>query len=450
MWSPSPDEALDAHRSPSPAPGPADVSQEPLLFRSEFCGPVDPLHVFAAAGRARRFYWEQPTVGRFRVGVGCAERLTARGPDRFARIEAAALEQLGRVTWEGDGPQLAQLVGGFAFAAGSTNAAPWQGFPDGELRLPDLLYAGEGDVHWRQSRLASAWSELDIEPPRLGQPVRGSVEIISNDARTYRDCVRRALAEIDAGRLDKVVIARAARIKARSAIDAVAWLVALRERYPGCTLFAVGEGESVFLGASPERLVRLSGDTVESAAIAGTAPRGSSRVADQAIGEALRQNAKNNAEHAIVVRHLVSALAECCDTVEVDPAPRLLKTRTVQHLYTGLRARRRAEAPASLLQLVARLHPTPAVGGTPREAALAWLAEHEPVARGWFAGPVGFLQSDGDGEFVVALRSALVHGQAATAWAGAGIVAGSEPAVEFTETELKLRTVLGPLLWGAP
>jgi isochorismate synthase EntC len=99
---------------------------------------------------------------------------------------------------------------------------------------------------------------------------------------------------------------------------------------------------------------------------------------------------------------------------------------------------------------VARLHPTPAVGGTPREAALAWLAEHEPVARGWFAGPVGFLQSDGDGEFVVALRSALVHGQAATAWAGAGIVAGSEPAVEFTETELKLRTVLGPLLWGAP
>jgi salicylate biosynthesis isochorismate synthase len=354
------------------------------------------------------------------------------------------------VTWEGDGPQLAQLVGGFAFAAGSTNAAPWQGFPDGELRLPDLVYAGEGDVHWRQSRLASAWSELDIEPPRLGQPVRGSVEINSNDARTYRDCVRRALAEIDAGRLDKVVIARAARIKARSAIDAVAWLVALRERYPGCTLFAVGEGESVFLGASPERLVRLSGDTVESAAIAGTAPRGSSRVADQAIGEALRQNAKNNAEHAIVVRHLVSALAECCDTVEVDPAPRLLKTRTVQHLYTGLRARRRAEAPASLLQLVARLHPTPAVGGTPREAALAWLAEHEPVARGWFAGPVGFLQSDGDGEFVVALRSALVHGQGATAWAGAGIVAGSEPAAEFTETELKLRTVLGPLLWGAP
>jgi len=428
----------------------AGASREPLLFRSEACAPIDPLHVFAAAGRARRFYWEQPTAGRFRVGVGGTERLIARGADRFRRREAAAREQFARVTWEGDGPRVAQLVGGFAFAAGSTGSAPWQGFPDGELRLPNLLYACDGDLYWRQAFLASAWSGLEIEPLRLGQPVRGTVEINSNDARTYKDCVRRALGEIDAGRLDKVVVARAARVRARSAIDAVAWLVALRERFPGCTLFAVGEGDSVFLGASPERLVRLAGDIVESAAIAGTAPRGSSRASDQAIGEALRQNAKNNTEHAIVVRHLVSALSECCDTVEVDPSPRLLKTRTVQHLFTGLRARRRAAAPISLLQLVERLHPTPAVGGTPREAALSWLRAHEPVGRGWFAGPVGFLQSDGDGEFVVALRSALVHGHDATAWAGAGIVAGSEPDAEFTETELKLRTVLGPLLWGAP
>jgi isochorismate synthase EntC len=104
----------------------------------------------------------------------------------------------------------------------------------------------------------------------------------------------------------------------------------------------------------------------------------------------------------------------------------------------------------SLLELVGRLHPTPAVGGAPREAALRWLAEHEQGDRGWFAGPIGYLQSNGDGEFAVALRSALARGMRATAWAGAGIVARSQPAAEFTETELKLRTVLGPLLWGAP
>jgi isochorismate synthase EntC len=115
-----------------------------------------------------------------------------------------------------------------------------------------------------------------------------------------------------------------------------------------------------------------------------------------------------------------------------------------------LRARQRPGAPVSLLELVSRLHPTPAVGGAPREAALSWLAENEGVERGWFAGPLGFLQSNCDGEFDVALRSALVRAQSATAWAGAGVVARSEPRAEFTETELKLRTVLGPLLWGAP
>jgi isochorismate synthase len=226
--------------------------------------------------------------------------------------------------------------------------------------------------------------------------------------------------------------------------------VALRERFPACTLFAVGEGDAVFLGSSPELLVRVRGEQVESAALAGTAPRGASQSADRELGETLCDSRKNGDEHAIVVRHLQSALAECCDGIEVDAEPRLLKTRTVQHLFTQLRARRRRESPVSLLELASRLHPTPAVGGAPSAAALEWLAANEGIERGWFAGPVGFVQSDGDGEFEVALRSALVRGDGATAWAGAGIVARSQPRAEFTETELKLRTVLGPLLWGAP
>jgi isochorismate synthase len=284
----------------------------------------------------------------------------------------------------------------------------------------------------------------------LGHPVRGPAEIGNGGPDAYVARVQRALADIRAGVLQKVVLARAVHVTARSAIDPVAWLVALRERFPACTLFAVGEGEAVFLGASPEQLVRVEGNTVATVALAGTAPRGASQAADRALGEALCDSRKNGDEHAFVVRHLQSTLAECCDAVEVAPEPRLLRTRTVQHLCTELRARRRPEAPVSLLELTARMHPTPAVGGAPREAALQWLVEHEGIDRGWFASPVGFLQSNGDGEFDVALRSALVRGRCATAWAGAGIVARSEPRAEFTETELKLRTVLGPLLWGAP
>jgi isochorismate synthase len=318
------------------------------------------------------------------------------------------------------------------------------------LRLPEIVYSREGDRYARDAHIGSRWAALQPRALALGHPVRGPAEIGNGGPEPYVELVQRALARIRAGAFDKVVVARAVHVTAGPAIDPVAWLVALRERFPSCTLFAVGEGDAVFLGASPELLVRVRGQHVETAALAGTAPRGASQAADRALGEALCDSRKNGDEHAIVVRHLQGVLAACCDDVEVAAEPRLLKTRTVQHLCTELRARRRPGAPVSLLELASRLHPTPAVGGAPREAALAWLAEHESVERGWFAGPVGFLQSNGDGEFQVALRSALVRGRSATAWAGAGIVARSEPRAEFTETELKLRTVLGPLLWGAP
>ena len=426
------------------------MSASSFAFRSERCEAFDPLQAFAAAGTAPRFYWEQPAAQRFRVGVGCAARISVDGVDRFQRAGSVASELFKTLAWEGDGPRIGHLVGGFAFAPSRGGTGLWQGFPDGELRLPEIVYSREGDRYARDAHIGSRWAALQPRALALGHPVRGPAEIGNGGPEPYVELVQRALARIRAGTFDKVVVARAVHVTAGPAIDPVAWLVALRERFPSCTLFAVGEGDAVFLGASPELLVRVRGEHVETAALAGTAPRGASQAADRALGEALCDSRKNGDEHAIVVRHLQGALAACCDDVEVAAEPRLLKTRTVQHLCTELRARRRPGAPVSLLELASRLHPTPAVGGAPREAALAWLAEHEAVERGWFAGPVGFLQSNGDGEFQVALRSALVRGRSATAWAGAGIVARSEPRAEFTETELKLRTVLGPLLWGAP
>lgn len=419
-------------------------------YRSEPCEPLDPLQVFAAAGTAPRFYWEQPAAERFCVGIGCAARITGTGPARFEQAEEGAREVFESLRWQGAGPRLGHLVGGFAFAPATAGSGLWRGFPDGELRLPELVYWRDRERYVRDVSVGSRWEALQPRPLALGQPVRGPAEIGNGGPDAYVERVQRALEAIRAGSLDKVVVAREVHVDARSAIDPVAWLVALRERFPACTLFAVGEGDAVFLGASPERLVRVSGDLVETVALAGTAPRGASAAADRALGEALCDSRKNGDEHAIVVRHLQAALADCCDGIEVAAEPKLLRTRTVQHLCTELRARRRADAPVSLLGLAARLHPTPAVGGAPSAAALEWLAQHEAAERGWFAGPVGFLQSNGDGEFDVALRSALVRGRGATAWAGAGIVARSEPRAEFTETEFKLRTVLGPLLWGAP
>ncbi len=421
-----------------------------FTFRSEPCDTIDPLQVFAAAESAPRFYWEQPAAGRFRVGVGAAARLTVEGASRFQRAGSGARDLFGAIAWEGPGPRIAQLVGGFAFSPAPLANGLWRGFPSGELRLPELVYSSDGAGCVRDVLAGSRWTALRPRPLALGHPVRGVVEIGNGGPEPYVGRVQRILDEIREGSLQKVVLAREVHVTAGSPIDPVAWLVALRERFPTCTLFAVGEGDAVFLGASPERLVRVEGDTVRTAALAGTAPRGASRAADQALGEALCDSSKNGAEHAIVVRYLADALADCCDEVAVAREPVLLRTRTVQHLCTELTARRRPGAPVSLLDLVGRLHPTPAVGGAPSEAALKWLADHESLERGWFAGPVGYVQSNGDGEFAVALRSALARGRTASAWAGAGIVARSQPIAEFTETELKLRTVLGPLLWGAP
>ena len=158
----------------------------------------------------------------------------------------------------------------------------------------------------------------------------------------------------------------------------------------------------MFLGASPERLIRVDGERVETAALAGTAPRGGSQAADRALGEALCECRKNGAEHAAVVDYLKSVLADCCDDVEVAAEPTLLRTRTVQHLCTELKARQPAVAGLAARPRRGCIQPQ-AVGGAPHDAALAG-SQRAGIDRGWFAGPVGFLQSQGDGEFPVALR----------------------------------------------
>jgi isochorismate synthase len=217
----------------------------------------------------------------------------------------------------------------------------------------------------------------------------------------------------------------------------------LRGAYPGCTLFAVGRGAATFVGATPERLARVQGDRLDAAAVAGTAPRGATTRADRDVARALLESPKERAEHAHVVDDLHARLQPLCASVTLPPGPRVLVTETLQHLHTPVRARLRAGY--GLLDAVAALHPTAAVCGVPRAAALAALRSHEHLDRGWYAGGVGWLDSTG-GEVAVALRCALLRGPDALLYAGAGIVAGSTWHAELDETRLKLRPLLGALL----
>jgi len=217
----------------------------------------------------------------------------------------------------------------------------------------------------------------------------------------------------------------------------------------------VGRGEATWLGASPERLVRLHAADVRTGALAGSAPRGRTPEDDARLGEALRASEKERAEHAAVVQAIRGALDGVCGELDGPETPGLMKIEGIQHLETPLRGQLLPDAlpTTGVLELLARLHPTPAVGGLPRLAALDWIRRFEGLERGWYAGPVGFVDASGGGEFWVSLRSGLIRNPEAHApaaaharlFGGAGIVQGSVPARELAETRLKLRAMLAPL-----
>jgi len=252
-----------------------------------------------------------------------------------------------------------------------------------------------------------------------------------------------ATERIRAGGLEKVVLAREVSVDAPAAHDPAATFGALRELFPSCFCFCCGSPEGAFLGASPELLVRRSGAGVASVALAGSTRRSADPAVDDHLGEQLLRSVKDRREHEIVARRIGRVLGPRSVWVEAAPEPELIKVANIQHLATPVRAQ--LAEPLSAIELAGLLHPTPAVGGEPRESGLAAIEELERMDRGWYAGPVGWMDAAEDGEFCVALRSALLRDRTAHLYAGAGIVADSDPAAELAETELKLEALL-PLL----
>ena len=256
--------------------------------------------------------------------------------------------------------------------------------------------------------------------------------------------VRGIVQAIRQGAVQKVVLARELHLRAPDDFDVDVALRRLAGASGHCTLFAMHIGSACMIGATPERLVRLQGRTVQVDCLAGSTARGDSEPADRRLGEALLHSDKERREHGLVVRALREALASHCLSLRVpDDAPRLLRLPDVQHLHTPLQGALPADS--SILDLAARLHPTPGVGGVPRPEALNLIREQEPLGRGWYAGPIGWTDAHGGGEFVVGIRSALVRGSEAWLYAGCGIVAGSDPRSEYEESCLKLRPMLAAL-----
>ena len=262
----------------------------------------------------------------------------------------------------------------------------------------------------------------------------------------YADAVRATLARIAAGEAQKVVLARSLELTALDDWSVPDLLTTLARRNPAATVLAVPvddpaeAGGRWLVGASPELLLRRRGPSVLLRPLAGSTPRSPDPREDARRAQALLESEKDRREHAFVVDAIVEALKPFCRTVNA-PEPELLSTPAVWHLATRVTALLSDGATTSA-DLVAALHPTPAVGGSPRDAALRVIADVEGVDRGCYAGAVGWQDADGDGEWVVAVRCAEVRGRALRIFGGAGIVAGSDPQAEVTETGAKMRTVL--------
>ena len=264
------------------------------------------------------------------------------------------------------------------------------------------------------------------------------------DRDVWSDSVRRILQHIRDGLARKVVLARPLDVSLESPPDPVEVLARLRARNPVSTLFLLEpEPGRAFLGAAPEMLTALRGDRFETMVVAGSAARSRDPVEDDMLGRELLASEKNRLEHRIGVEDVLETLSGLVEDLEVDEMPRLHRLAGIQHLRTDVRGRVRAGT--HVLEIADILRPTAAVSGHPRRESLEILRREEPADRGWYSGPVGWFDLEGNGELAPALRSAVIDGVRLRLYAGAGIVRGSRPGTEWEETRVKFQTVLSAL-----
>jgi salicylate biosynthesis isochorismate synthase/menaquinone-specific isochorismate synthase len=429
---------------------------------------VDPVAIAAGSRLAadRWFCWEQPDRGFALSGIGSATQVVSRGEDRFSDLaERCARATHDRLAEEPDelpagaGPVWAT---GFAFSPRGGSDPLWSSLPPALGVLPEISIARGPDGAFLT---ASIFLEPGVDPDdlmrrasgRLGSlraavltPAdphpSGATRIIGRyPPHRYERIVAAAVERIRSTSIEKVVLARELTVEAPAAHDPAALIGALRDLFPSCFCFCFGTGQAAFLGASPELLVRRSGPVAATVALAGTTSRSADPAVDDHLGEAMLRSPKVRDEHGIVVRRIERTLRPHAVWVHAEAQPFVVKIGNLQHLATPIRAQL-AES-HSAVELAGFLHPTPAIGGEPRAPALELIQELEGIDRGWYTGPVGWMDAAEDGEFCVGLRSALVRDREAHLFAGCGIVADSDPTAELQESELKFEALL-PLLAG--
>jgi isochorismate synthase len=447
-----------------------EASPRTLVATAVTRDPVDPVALFAGARAAGldASLWLDTTDRRSIVGIDVAMRLCPGGSTRFARLaeEWRAIVDDLVVDGPAAGTSLAGplLLGGAAFRDHGSGEPRWDGFGSTSFDLPRMvLVSRDGESVLTTIHVPGS----DAPDPGLIRqladagtrvlPATSSISPVGLDPEraAWSSSVARITGAVGRGRLDKVVLARRVDLRADGPLDPVGILRQLAsadradpspgERLPS-TVFAFGRGPRTFLGSTPERLASVRGRSLRTMALAGTCMRGTDAAHDAALGATLLASEKEREEHAVVVTMLRETLSPITTSLDVPRTPRIVRSARLQHLLTDVSGSLHEGVGA--LDVIGRLHPTPAVGGWPTQAALELLDEESTLDRGWYAGPVGWLGASGDGDLSVAIRSGLVNGSEVSLYAGCGIVADSEPDREWEESSLKLRVMGGAIGWA--
>ncbi|MEU6713510.1 isochorismate synthase [Nonomuraea sp. NPDC046802] len=394
----------------------------PLPVRTTPVG--DPGDLLASLPRTAPYAWVRNGEGL--VGWGQAARVAVPpGPGRFAW----AREWLATVLGDAHADDAVGTPGAGPVAFGS--------FTFDEDAAGSVLVVPKAVLARRDGR---AWlTTIGEAPLESFSPVRDPGRISYGDgslsAPEWEHVVARAARRIREGELEKVVLARDLVATAERPIDVRLLLARLARRYPECYTFSVAG----LVGATPELLIRRTGQEIESLVLAGTTPRGTGPADDIARGAALLASTKDRYEHECAIASVRQTLAPLCSSLETPDEPELLALPNVQHLASHVTGR--LADGASVLDVVAAMHPTAAVGGTPTPTAIKVIRELEGMDRAGYAGPVGWIDAGGDGEWGIALRSGLVQGRRARLFAGCGIMGDSDPAAELTEAQAKFRVM---------
>ncbi|WP_249871152.1 isochorismate synthase [Oceanobacillus saliphilus] len=421
---------------------------------------TDPLYFFNAAKHiGNRSFWTSSDHLLLLAGAGMAHQMTS---DQL-RIEATQ-KQWDTLLREAfvynpygvPGTGLV-AVGGMSFDPKKKPTELWEKYKPSHFTIPEFLLTKYDDSYYftiniyvkKNDHAKQLADELEQMERRLLLPTDSTADdlimtgCLEVAPQQWKKSVQKATEEIGRGKVEKIVLAREVRLKYNRKADITAVLSGLLKTQPNSYIFAYEIEEDCFVGATPERLVKIEGKQLLSTCLAGTAPRGSTKEEDVKLRDELLHDEKNLKEHDFVVTMIKQAIKDCCIQVNIPDKPVIYPLKNLQHLYTPVRGL--LKNGYSIFDIVEKLHPTPALGGTPREESLSFIREHELLDRGWYGAPIGWVDSNKNGEFAVAIRSALIQGDEASLFAGCGVVKDSDPESEYEETKIKLLPMLSVL-----